>query len=912
MVKFPGLAAIFVILSSCNMSIQDEEKWIIKAPAQSEYTLINPKGITVIPNGRYITPLGKSITIAPHPYGLEISHNGDIAVTANSGINPISISIIRGLNSGNLTVKQVPENVLGDNDVLASVYMGLAITPDDSAVYVSAGQENKIYLFDLFTGERKSEINCFSTKDSVSHKDGFIGDLTLTSDGKTLYAVDQINFELLIIDAVQNKVMNRVKTGRYPFGLALSPDEKKIYVANVGMYEYKIISSVDPENLENTAEEFPVYAYLSEASVKGINTDTLVVPPLGEPNGPESFSVWTISLDGENPKVINKVKTGFLVGELVDGVPAVGGSSPNSIVSTEKYVFVSNGNNDCISVMDINSDTIVKNIFLQPDTRLKNLRGIIPFGISKSPDNKNVFVAEAGLNAIGIIDADELVVKGHIPVGWFPSKVKVSPDGKKLIVANAKGYGSGPNGGNSFKAGPEGSYIGSLMKGTLSVLEIPRDIELDKYTNKVINNNFRFERYTGQDSVSPIPQFPGEFESPIKHIVFISKENRTYDEVFGQIAKGKGESRLARYGKDVSMKKKSGDPSMTGLTIMPNHLKLAAEFSTSDNFYVDADVSADGHRWLVCTYPNQWVEVNSPLSYGGGRSSTTTSEAPGSLAIENASGAIYPEDYNEAGSLWDNLGRHNIDFFNFGFGVMFEPHFTLQHFKFTGYKQLINYPLPGPLFDKTSRKYPTYNMMIPDQFRADMFIEEFSEKWLTGNDSLPSVLTIILPNDHGAGDRPEEGYPYRESYMADNDLALGRIVEFLSSTPYWKNMAIFVTEDDAQDGRDHVDAHRSLLLVISPYTKKNYMSHVHYSFGSIFKTFWNILGIPALNHYDAGSNDLGDMFTNKPDFAPYTALPVDIRIFDPQKALDPLDEKFNWKAVENSPILDNPNDMNKN
>jgi len=147
--------------------------------------------------------------------------------------------------------------------------------------------------------------------------------------------------------------------------------------------------------------------------------------------------------------------------------------------------------------------------------------------------------------------------------------------------------------------------------------------------------------------------------------------------------------------------------------------------------------------------------------------------------------------------------------------------------------------------------------------------------------------------------------------MVDNDLALGRIVEFLSSTPYWKNMAIFVTEDDAQDGRDHIDAHRSILMLISPYAKKNYVSHVHYSFGSIFKTFWNILGINYLNQYDAGATDMSDMFTNEPDYTPYFALPADIRIFDPQKALDPFDEKFDWKAVADSPKLDNPEDMDK-
>jgi hypothetical protein len=177
--------------------------------------------------------------------------------------------------------------------------------------------------------------------------------------------------------------------------------------------------------------------------------------------------------------------------------------------------------------------------------------------------------------------------------------------------------------------------------------------------------------------------------------------------------------------------------------------------------------------------------------------------------------------------------------------------------------------------------------------------------------TMPQMLTVIIPNDHGAGERPDAGYPYRESYMVDNDLAVGRIVEFLSRTSYWKNMVIIITEDDAQNGVDHIDAHRSVLMVISPYAKKNYVSKVHYSFGSIFKTFWNILGLPYLNQYDAGATDLSDMFTGAPDFTPYTALPPNTRIFDPQKALTPLNENFDWDSLDESPILDDPKEMAK-
>ena len=228
-----------------------------------------------------------------------------------------------------------------------------------------------------------------------------------------------------------------------------------------------------------------------------------------------------------------KIKTGFLVGQMVEDFPAVGGSSPNSVVATDQYVFVSNGNNDCVSVIDVKTSKVLKNIGLSLDAILGNLRGIIPFGLALSPDAKRLFVAEAGINAVAVVDIPTLTVLGHIPTGWFPSKLKVSLDGKKLIVANAKGFGSGPNGGKNFQLGLKGSYIGSLMNGTVSVMDIPTDTELKAETEQVLANNFTFHPVSEvKPTNNPIPAFPGQKQSPIKHIVFLAKENRTYDEVF--------------------------------------------------------------------------------------------------------------------------------------------------------------------------------------------------------------------------------------------------------------------------------------------------------------------------------------------------------------------------------------------
>lgn len=932
--------ALFLFVTACNSDKKNntEGQWIASAPAANEYVKIDKSGKTILPNGRFITPMGKQITTAPHPYGLVLSPDGNIAVTANSGTSPFSITVIKNLLSENPIVQQIPEGAKTDEGVLEAVFMGLAISPDNQILYVAGGEANKIFLFDLQTNQKKGEINCALKINEEDFTHGYLGDMTLSKDGKTLYVVDQINFRLIVIDTQKQAVIANIPTGRYPFGVTLSPDEKQIYVANVGVFEYKPFKDVDLKDLKKTSREYVSTAYNSKEMKEGI--DSLGVPALGDPNAPEAFSVWkidlskpftplsvspqtsnsTLSLSLHTSRITAKIKTGFLVGEKVEDFPTVGGSSPNSLVATEKYIFVSNGNNDCISVIDSKTNKVVTNIFLTLDERLGNLRGVIPFGLTLSPDGKRLYVAEAGINAVGVIDISSLKLLGHIPTGWFPSKLKVSNDGKKLIVANAKGFGSGANGGKDFKIGEEGSYVGALMKGSVSVFTIPKDEELEKLSKQVVENNFKFDvvqKDSDKNTANPIPLYSKHSESPIKYIVFISKENRTYDEVFAQNTNGIGDTSLARYGLNRTFTNKKGDVKLAGVDVMPNHHALAKRFAMSDNFYCDSDVSADGHRWLVGTYPNEWVETSVAAAYGGKRSMRPESQAKGNLAFVGAAGAIFPEDYNEAGSMWEHLDRNKINFFNFGFGVeMGSALYSDSTLKYGGVRHIVNYPLPAPLFAKTSKTYPTYNMSIPDQFRVDMFKKEFEEKWYkssvgTQTTLLPQVITIIIPNDHGARERPHAGFPFVESYMADNDLAIGRIVEYLSNTPYWKNMAIVITEDDPQGGKDHIDAHRSLLMVISPYTKKNHVSHVHYSFGSIFKTFWHILGLPYLNQYDAGATDMRDMFTDTPDFTPYRALPIDKRLFDPQKALNPFDEKFDWKAFGESEEMDKVEDMQK-
>ena len=388
----------------------------------------------------------------------------------------------------------------------------------------------------------------------------------------------------------------------------------------------------------------------------------------------------------------------------------------------------------------------------------------------------------------------------------------------------------------------------------------------------------------------------------IKHVVFIVKENRTFDEVFGDLhptgAEFDGDPHLARWGETAPVNEK-GEPTIDDGHVTPNHHALARRFAISDNYYVDGDVSVDGHHWLVGNYPNEVLETTVPAGYGGHFSFEPDADAPGRLIV--GSTHPFPEDYLEAGSLWEQLARGHITFRNYGEGLEVAGENEDIGMQPTGVRESTNMPMAEALFENTSRDYATFNTNISDQYRDGQFEREFDVRYASRKEPLPQFIFIWLPNDHTADPRPADGYYYRASYVADNDLALGKLVQLFSHSPFWKDMAIFVTEDDAQSGRDHVDAHRSVLMVISPYVKRNYVSHVHTSMESILKSFDSILGMPYLNQYDAAATDLADFFTDQPDFTPYDAQPSDPRIFDPSKVREP---GLDMKARHGAPLDD--------
>jgi hypothetical protein len=339
--------------------------------------------------------------------------------------------------------------------------------------------------------------------------------------------------------------------------------------------------------------------------------------------------------------------------------------------------------------------------------------------------------------------------------------------------------------------------------------------------------------------------------------------------------------------------------------VMVNHNAIARQFTVSDNFYMEPEASGVGHRWLVGVQPNNLMQ----MTYSVGWQFKKNSTAPGRRYAMGSNGSLIPEDYPEAGAMWDHLARHNIGFRNYGEGFEFPGVLEDEDEHPTGAREVVNVPMPKVLYNNTCFGYPIFNMNIPDQYRAHWFMKDVEERYVWKHRYLPSFVNIAICNDHGTSPKPDKGYPYVASWMADNDLALGRIVEFLSHTPYWRKMAIFVTQDDSGGEPDHVDAQRSVLLVISPWAKRGYVSHRHTTIVSMHRTLYEIFGLPPLNMFDALASDFSDCFTTTPDFRPYSCVPSDKRIFDPEKAKDPKDPDYGLARRLPSVHMDDDDEM---
>ena len=913
-------------------------------------TTIDGRSGAILPNGRFVTPAGTEVNVgAPKPFGLALSPDGQTAATINSGASRFSVTLVRGLRSATPTIASVP---------LDATFMGIVFSADGARFFASGGDDGNIWVGDTASGTIIGSVNLNgaahpldrplapATTPTLAFKGAFPGNMVLSRDGKLLYVVDQGSFQVFVIDTQAivtgvdangsvtepdnfAAVVGHAATGRYPFGIGLSPDGRTLLVTNVGVFQYTHLRPAAPTGDRNTDYPLciPGVGYPDEVEqpktiqIKKIDATTIsglpatmrdpqgircgyipadrtyTIPALGSPNVPESSSVYVMRLDDPKaPALVRVVKPGPLVGEPEDNIAAYGGSHPNAVVAGKNAIYVSNGNNDSVVVLDPKSLRVRSKINLSvldgADARLK---GVQPVSLALDASERTLYVAEAGLNAVGVVnvDCDSPRVVGLIPTGWWPASVKLTSDGAFLVVSSAKGRGAGPNVDN---LAPKHSVFGSV-----EAIALPRaGRQLDADTQQVLRNNglvadhARVAVADGKDEdknddgdhdrdgndgdKGPIPAVAGVASRQIKHVIFINKENATHDLILGDIT-------ASRRGVAVD-----GDPAFSlGPAASPNHHELALSFTFSDNFFLEPAVSSDGHRWLTNTYTTEFEETHWPASYGGKRRDSgddpdSIANWPGRIGFTDANASPEPHDYNQHGGIYAHLLRNGRDFVNFGngfeFAIVDEDRLTEP----TGIREHVNVPMEKIVRDRSDHLYPEFNTAIPDgplpenpdRFnRFGRFQQIFEAKYVDragGTCKLPSYVDLYYPNDHGGGafDINANGPAWDFTrFVQDNDEALGLTVQLISKSPCWKDTVIFVVEDDTQNGLDHVDGYRSIFLAISPWIKRENVAKQHLSLASIFKTVDLIMGMPPLNTYDAAATDLRDLFTAKPDFTPY-------------------------------------------
>ncbi|HEX6533643.1 MAG TPA: SMP-30/gluconolactonase/LRE family protein [Gemmatimonadaceae bacterium] len=611
---------------------------------------------------------------------------------------------------------------------------------------------------------------------------------------------------------------------RYPAGLALSPDGRTLYVA------------------ENLADSLAVVDVASHTVVQRLPTERYPYGVAVAPDGTVYVSAW----GGWTVSVFHPARDG----RLADGGRIRVGRHPSALLlgAGGSRLFVASGSTDRVMVVDTRRRQVVATLLDPPPAG--PTEGSTPNALALSPDGTRLFVAEGDANAIAVFDLAPLTagvraahgddrLAGRIPVEWYPTAVAASGD--TLLVANGKGRGTAPNPGGPNPLRGSGSvprqYTLGQVEGTLSTIA-PSGVSgaaLASLTARVA----RADRWTAERTA---PSYP-----PFEHVVYIIKENRTYDQVLGDLPQGDGDTSLVFFPRRVS----------------PNHHALAERFGIFDRFFVNAEVSADGHNWSTAAYATDYLEKTVPSQYSGrGRSYDYEGTNRGWEAVPD-------DDVTEpaSGYLWDLANRAGITFRNYGEFVVKDDDRDAPDLP-AGYRGDKPY-----LASHTERGYPGFDLGIPDQRRADIWIERLHADERAG--TMPQLEIVRLPNDHTAGARA--GEPTPRAYMADNDLALGRMIDALSRSRFWRSTVVFVLEDDAQNGPDHVDSHRSPMLVISPYSRGGVI-HRFANTTDVIATIAEILHLGSLSQFDYYGRPLRDVFADTPDLAPYTAIAPSIAL----------------------------------
>jgi YVTN family beta-propeller protein len=744
------------------------------------------------------------------PNGWQLTPVGKILTLGDLPLN-IAVSPDKKLaavtNNGESTqtieLIDLKKGIIVDSVIIGKSWLGLVFSDDGKSLYASGGNDNWIIKYSI---RNKELINTDTIRLGKPWPEKIsIAGIALDDSKKILYAVTKENNSLYAIDLMTKSIVSQNILGGEGYTCILSPDRKTLFVSCWGC-------------------------------------DKIVV-----------FDTY-----------LQKITGSIAVGD-----------NPNDmcITSSGQYLFVANANDNNVSVIDTRQLKVIEtlNSALYPDAPI----GSTTNSVALSADQKTLYVANADNNCLAVFDVSipgKSRGRGFIPTAWYPTCVRFVKN--KILVSNGKGmtslanpYGPNPNrrgddvvyqaGGKEQKIKVQ--YIGGLFKGTLSIIAVPDEEQMGIYSKAVYENTpytKNKELVSESPEGNPVPKKVGD-KSPVKHVFYIIKENRTYDQVLGDMVEGNGDPNLVLFGEKVT----------------PNQHAIAREFVLLDNFYVNGEVSADGHNWTMGAYATDYLEKNWPTSYGGRGGSY-----PGEGAREIANNKLF---------FWDQCKQHGVTYRTYGEFVETDG------------------PSIPVLKDHYCKYFTPWVQSVRDTVRFRQWKRDFDSLMVVN--SVPAFNSIRFINDHTEGLSLNKPTPF--AHVADNDLAVGMFLDYLSHSSIWKESLVLIVEDDAQNGPDHVDAHRSTAYIAGGYIKQGFVDHTPYTTTSLIRTMELILGLPPMTQYDAASNSLWRCFNNTPDHPPFNVRPCQVNLND--KNLD----QNKWQALSETfdfSIEDRVNDFDFN
>ncbi len=820
----------------------------------------------VTPVNQLLTPYGRQVELAGlRPQALALSPDGKHLLVSGKTSQLLVIDVEKGevvqrVAFPNDAQKEAPKvvspNILRPDHSGQVSYTGLIYTADGKRIYLSnVNGSIKVFSLDEALQVQPSHTISLPEANAPRRKPEIPSGLKLSADGAKLYVCGNLSNRLLEVNTADGKLLRTWDVGMAPYDVVLAGD--KAFVSNWAGRRPGAGDLKGPAGRGTEVRVDPVRHIANEGSVSVIHLT-------------------------EN-KVSTEILTGLHASALV--------VSPD-----QKYVVCANAGSDHLSIIDVGQEAVTETVWAKK--KPSDLFGASPNALAFNASGKTLYAANGTQNAIAVFHFDpeekgDTKLEGLIPAGWFPGAVLFNPQSKMLCVANIKGLPIKPK----QEGGAEG-FNSHHYHGSVSLMPIPNGETLTKLSERAAKN---IRRGTIAQAALParpnqlpraIPERIGE-PSLIKHVVYIIKENRTYDQVFGALKQGRGHADLCIFGDEIT----------------PNQHKLVREFVLLDNTYCAGILSADGHQWSTTAFSTDYMEksfAGFPRSY------------PDGMGEDEADALAY----SPAGFLWDNAVAHKKSIRNYGEFMMPKvrwsdpakkgtPDYLACYRTWKGDSKEVVFesqPAVESIRPFSPTAYVGWEMSVPDQYRADFILRELKEFEAKGE--YPQLTIICLPNDHTSG--TSAGCPTPASCMADNDLAVGRIVEALSHSKFWNDMAIFAIEDDPQAGWDHVSGYRTTAYCISPYAKRGQVISTQYNTTSLIRTIEQILGLPPMNQFDASATPMFDCFTDKPDPTPFqsvaTRVPLDQMNPNPAAILNKLlrgdalmSATLNFREVDKAP-----------